>query len=281
MGGYSSQFSSYGEILKTTNGGAVWTSNKVMDVVLQSVFFPDANTGYVVSSHTIMKTTNGGQDWIEQYSGTINGLYSVFFTDVNTGFVVGTKTGVWYKGLILKTTNGGQDWTEQLSGTDDFLYSVFFTDSNTGYAVGGAPFVNGTIIKTTNGGADWTIQNSGTTNLLSGVYFTDANTGYAVGQNGTILKTTNGGEVGINDYAYESKLLKIYPNPSSKNITVERPELIHKSLLTIINLNGQEIIRCQITEPTTTIDVSTLPSGIYFVRLTGERTVHMGKLVKQ
>jgi hypothetical protein len=48
-----------------------------------------------------------------------------------------------------------------------------------------------------------------------------------------------------------------------------------------MNLNGQELISRLITEPKTIIDISTLPSGIYFVRVTGEKTVEVGKFIKQ
>ena len=72
--------------------------------------------------------------------------------------------------------------------------------------------------------------------------------------------------------------LAIYPNPSSTNITIESPSIDH---LTILNLNGQEIITRQITGPKTKLDISNLPGGVYFVRLTNDRTVTVGKIIKQ
>jgi len=71
---------------------------------------------------------------------------------------------------------------------------------------------------------------------------------------------------------------RLYPNPTSTNITIETPA---QSQLSILNLHGQELITRQITEPKTQIDISSLPAGVYFVRLTGERTVKVGKIVKQ
>ena len=49
-------------ILKTTDGGNNWDELKRgTNDPLNSVFFPDANTGYVVGDYgTILKTTNGG-----------------------------------------------------------------------------------------------------------------------------------------------------------------------------------------------------------------------------
>jgi hypothetical protein len=70
----------------------------------------------------------------------------------------------------------------------------------------------------------------------------------------------------------------IYPNPTSSHITIETPSIGH---LTILNLNGQEIITRQITGPKTQLDISNLPGGVYFVRLTNDRTVTVGKIIKQ
>jgi hypothetical protein len=73
----------------------------------------------------------------------------------------------------------------------------------------------------------------------------------------------------------------MYPNPTSTQITVEIPEISNQSILTIMNINGQELIKCQITELKTVIDITNLPKGIYFVRLTGERTVGVEKIIKE
>jgi hypothetical protein len=37
----------------------------------------------------------------------------------------------------------------------------------------------------------------------------------------------------------------------------------------------------QITSPKTQIDISNLPNGVYFVRLTNDKTMEVGKFVKQ
>lgn len=74
--------------------------------------------------------------------------------------------------------------------------------------------------------------------------------------------------------------LEVHPNPSSGLITISITENFSRHSLTILSLNGQELLKQTITEPTTTIDVSTLPGGIYFVKVTGEGTVQVGKFIK-
>ncbi len=75
--------------------------------------------------------------------------------------------------------------------------------------------------------------------------------------------------------------ISLYPNPATDKITIETFPTTIKSQLLITNLNGQEIITRQITELKTQIDISNLPAGIYFVRLTSDKTVEVGKIIKQ
>jgi hypothetical protein len=78
----------------------------------------------------------------------------------------------------------------------------------------------------------------------------------------------------------ENQIL-IYPNPSSTQITIEAPGANSKFQISIYNPNGREVISDHVTEPQTLIDVSSLAPGLYFVRITTDRTVHVGKFVKQ
>jgi len=75
--------------------------------------------------------------------------------------------------------------------------------------------------------------------------------------------------------------LNIYSNPASTQITIETSSIITKSQLSISNLNGQQLITHQITEPKTQLDISDLPSGVYFVRVINDKAVSIGKFVKQ
>ena len=83
--------------------------------------------------------------------------------------------------------------------------------------------------------------------------------------------------LGINDLMVQNGNLTIYPNPTSTAINIKTTT---KGSLTILNTSGQQILQQTITKPNTTIDVSGLKSGVYFVRLTGEKKVLAGKFVK-
>jgi len=46
-------------------------------------------------------------------------------------------------------------------------------------------------------------------------------------------------------------------------------------------ISGQELIIRKITQPKTTLDISSLPQGIYVVKLTSNKSVATAKLNKQ
>jgi hypothetical protein len=86
-------------------------------------------------------------------------------------------------------------------------------------------------------------------------------------------------EVGLNEIPSEN-LFTISPNPSSSQIIIETTTLSSKFQLSIFNLNGQEVIQRQMTESKKVIDISALPAGVYFVRMTGAKVVGIEKFVK-
>ena len=72
--------------------------------------------------------------------------------------------------------------------------------------------------------------------------------------------------------------LSPYPNPTSIAITIETQA---KGTLVIRNTSGQQLLQQEITEPNTTIDVRGWKSGVYFVRVTGQKNVSVGRFIKQ
>jgi photosystem II stability/assembly factor-like uncharacterized protein len=186
--------------MKTINSGLTWTrsSDSVPAAVYHSVYFTDANTGYIAgwnsSGGLVLKTIDGGTTWSSKSSGTPQGLNSVYFISPETGYVVGKG------GIIQKTMDGGTTWTTQYpsSGVGYVLNSVCFPDANTGYVAGYFSGFDGggVILKTTDGGSTWNPSCYPVDSLLS-VNFINITTGYAVGSYGTIYKTTDGGSTWI------------------------------------------------------------------------------------
>ena len=76
--------------------------------------------------------------------------------------------------------------------------------------------------------------------------------------------------------------LSISPNPASTQITIEVPVMRNKNtLLTIFNMNSQLLLTQRITNQKTQVDISGLPAGLYFLKVSDERTVRVGKMIKK
>ena len=73
----------------------------------------------------------------------------------------------------------------------------------------------------------------------------------------------------------------LFPNPATDKITIDLSGKTMVRDLVIVNVQGQDILTQKSTEPITQIDISSLPAGIYFVRLTNDKTVAVGKIIKE
>jgi len=219
-----------GGIWRSTNSGVNW-AQVLTSVNINSISFPDNNTGYAVGdSGKIYQTTDNGLNWIQRGIGiTTKKLNGVSFPSSNGGWAVGES------GKILYTFNGGNSFVTQTTGdsTQDINY-IHMVNSTTGYLCGSSnaeTFVytpngginwlftlflsgntlnavsyipasnsnalavgtNGRIRRTTTNGTSWALISSPVSAQLNHVVFLDANTGYIAGNSGNILKTTNSG----------------------------------------------------------------------------------------
>ena len=94
-----------------------------------------------------------------------------------------------------------------------------------------------------------------------------------------IIVMRYGSNAGIGELT--SSGISIYPNPAHDNITIETSFTLSQVQLSISNLDGKQLITRQITQPKTQIDISNLPNGVYFVRVTNDKTIVTGKIIKQ
>jgi len=219
-----------GGIWRSTNSGVNWT-HVLSGVNLNSLSFPDINTGFAVGdTGKIYKTSNGGINWNQIGAGlTTKKLKGVSFPVSNTGWIVGES------GKILYTFNGGISFVNQTindtiqdinyiqminassgylcgssnaetfaytpNGGINWLYTLYMSGNNLN-AVSSIPISNdnalavgsnGRIRRTMSNGTTWTVISSPINVQLNHVVFIDDYTGYIVGNSGYILKTINSG----------------------------------------------------------------------------------------
>lgn len=145
---------SEGTIIKvsTLNGWEFVTSNTFNN--LNSLYFVNANVGYIVGDGAIvLKTTNGGLSWEGDYRPENVDFTKISFK-LNIGFILGEN------GIVLQTTDAGETWAQQVSNTEGDLFDLFFITPQIGYMVGENQPVEGTtytssLLKTEDGGATW------------------------------------------------------------------------------------------------------------------------------
>jgi hypothetical protein len=183
---------------------------------------------------------------------------------------------------MTKTTDGGINWFNLPFVSSSQLRNLYFLNPNTGILIGcNSETGYGCILKTIDGGITWNAYNTGIQVWLNSVHFPTNDTGYAVGTNGIILKTTNGGLTGINEIDFLSQSLKIIPNPVKDKITISSPEITVNTQLSIFAVSGDKVMERELTGAETQLDISTLPRGVYVVRVQNENAVQTGKFIMQ
>lgn len=74
--------------------------------------------------------------------------------------------------------------------------------------------------------------------------------------------------------------MKIFPNPSSGLFTLSLPDIFSEGALSILNLNGRELMKQPISGPTAQVDISYLPRGLYTVKVLADGMIQVGKIIK-
>jgi hypothetical protein len=239
----------------------------------QLMFFPDTTTGYIaaatatnINDHLILKSISSGTNWVTVFDDSLMNIKKIFFTSADIGYAVGDS------GKIIKTMDGGTSWQYLNSGTNFNLKSVYFINDSVGYTAGDV----GLIIKTNDGGISWNPQTTGTLGGFSKIFFVNDSVGFAL--TGQTLYKRNP-PLGIWEVYSSDKLdLFIYPNPATDKIIIDTPQ---NSEIEILNTEGQVIENISSDNNPATIDISSLASGMYFVKIICAQGIEKGKFIKE
>ncbi len=117
--------------------------------------------------------------------------------------------------------------------------------------------------------------------------------GYYEDDSTKVFIKSNGGELKINvvfkdgiiqniDSEIQRDELVIYPNPAKNSLFIKSSSFFDVAEISIINLNGQVVLRENLFSIYEGIDISSLRNGIYFVRIkTGDHFVSRKVVVKR
>jgi photosystem II stability/assembly factor-like uncharacterized protein len=289
-----------GHIWETTDGGITWpnrftTAGRSYFPGTAKFFFTDSLIGYSTESYyyltayrgsAIAKTIDGGTTWSDLPIPTDFFPYSTFFFDSINGFAVG------YHGKVSKTTNGGLTWSTPDSVSRYPLYDIAFVTDSIGYITGGnneyETFTStnnrGIILKTIDRGNTWTVMDSSYTNGLTKVYFPNDSIGYTVGLCGKVLKLTHANSMftSVSEININPNNLTFSPNPATSTLTISSESDKIKDIH-IYSVLGEVIRNYElgIRNGSTTINVSTLTNGMYFIEATTDKGIVRKKFIKQ
>ncbi len=141
---------SSGSLVKTTNGGTVWTDQPDgmgTSIIYGMHVFDAQNLIIAGGSSLVYRSTDGGTTFTPLTAPSPSTtLYTVYFLDHNVGFVGGASGRAW------KTTDGGFSWTPLTTGTTQAIIDFKFLNNDKGWMGGWT----GTMLYTTDGGNSWT-----------------------------------------------------------------------------------------------------------------------------
>jgi hypothetical protein len=203
--------------------------------------FTAGATGLLCEIDMLMFNTMSGTGTLKIYSGS--GIRGTLLNTQIVNVNVPSMTSVW------------QNWTisSPLFVTDASVYTFQFIPIQGG----GLPDPYGVNLQTSNvysGGNDLASTNW---DLMFMTY---------------VDVTTN-----INDIPGEINL-KFYPNPVADVLTIETPQ---RSLIEILNTEGQIIKIINDAATTTSIDVRNLTGGVYMVRVKTDKEIVTRKFIKE
>lgn len=161
---------------------------------LRSIFFVDAQLGWVAGSHgTLLSTLDGGRTWQKRRLPVKDNVREVFFADRYTGWVLceadvysSNETELSY---LLKTDDGGDSWFKVpfVTGRDRIVGILFGSNGN------GIAFGEGGMVWQTAASEKWTSASLPVHQLMLGGVAVDGQRYFLVGAGGQIVFTDNAG----------------------------------------------------------------------------------------
>jgi hypothetical protein len=89
------------------------------------------------------------------------------------------------------------------------------------------------------------------------------------------LPPFTGAAIGINEYTTEQSLngIKLFPNPTSGNITIELEKFSKSETVTILNILGQVVLTEMLSDKNSTLNIQNLNTGVYLLRVGNSKAI--------
>ena len=252
------------------------------------------NVSFVEEADSKVKTLNSNDFSFEKSGISVNVEES--YVPVHARTVDNSKSFEGYAVYKLLKGASETEWTE-LSSTIPGTTHTYDYDMTSDRSLV-ANFIKTYNVSVVSGNLDYGTVSGGGVNIVHGSSITikaTAKTGYKfinwTKTGGTEFSkdaehtfnvtenlelTANFGEVGINVEQISS--FTIYPNPAKDILTIVR-STSNKARVEIYTTNGSIVKSLEITQTKSVIDVSSLPTGVYMIRLIEEKNVVTKRIV--
>lgn len=207
-------------------------------------------------------------------------LFFGAFALFSSGFALGASVTITNSGLTFSPDNVTISIGDTVKFQLSSIHNALEVSEATWNGNGNTPLPDG---------FDTPFGNSELTGLTAGVHYYVCSVHFNLGMKG---KITVNGPSGINDNTVAADKINIYPNPTSGKFTVQfnrtdgqagnwlpRDE---QAGIEIYNIVGEKIDSLSGITPQSSyeIDISSLPDGIYFVRINDRKSIYTRKIIK-
>lgn len=257
-------------LYKSIDGGDTFQTINTTDFI-QNIQFINEQVGYALGSAGLVKTIDGGITW----NFVRNNVTIFYFLNENVGFF---RTGAG----LSKTTDGGISIIN-LTTVDHTMQKIFPPNESIIWGVTGELLLDGqpkytTRVEVLNTEDFQRIDAS--IPILKSIHFTNPTKGYGVAWGGEIYKNTTGTMLGLNGINSE-KSIKIYPNPTSDQITIafsEQPASVFS--IEILDSLGKGVFhKVYNLENNIIINTKPLSKGVYFLTVAKQEKRQTQKLI--
>jgi hypothetical protein len=221
----------------------------------------------------LFRSDDNGITWNSANSG-ISGEQVIALGVNGNDIYVSTNMG------IFQSTNNGSTWTKVNFGFENNFVQAFAFFNGSIFL----PYINlngsASVLTSSDKGLSWKDVGEGLPDMS--IFSLDVAGDYMfAGTFGLGIWKRRLSELSGNNGLYSDSQIIVYPNPIKNKFIVEKSLQLPNANLSITNVNGQKLLERKITDHKTPIDISNLRSGIYFIRMTSEKTVDLLKIIKE
>ena len=265
-------FGTEATIYFSTDKGNSWAMRSTFpytNMYLNHIILDGANWYAASENFGLYLSTDSGQNWVNINSGINFTWINALTVNGNDIYVAGGPNCLYH------SSNQGSSWVSIASACPGLVRKIIIS----GNYLFAASDKNGVLVSGDHG-LNWWPVNSGLTNLsVSDLTISGTNIYAATNGSGVFVSSLDSlyQQVGIQQHFINNP--KLYPNPAQNNFTVDLIDNT-KQQLQIFDLTGKQILQQTITSKTT-VDVSSLDNGVYFVLLKNQTGISTQKIVVQ